>query len=242
MAEDSAGSEWVLSRREVLALLGAAGTGAFLVAPGRGHAQIPSFVVAPKLDEDPYFVDEKLNRSDIRSDPADKTLRPGWPLRLTLRVSQLTAAGACAPLGGAIVDLWQCDASGRYSDVLDQNDRFDTRGQKFLRGHQVTNNRGIVRFTTIFPGWYPGRAVHVHLKVRTSPSARGGANFSTQLYFEDALIDRVHAKAPYAIHGRRDTPNDQDEVFVSGGQQQIVRVTEGATALSGSFELAIKRA
>jgi protocatechuate 3,4-dioxygenase beta subunit len=241
MAEDNTGSESVLSRREVLALLGAAGTGAFLVAPGRGHAQVPSCVVAPKLEDDPYFVDEKLNRSDVRSDPADKTVRPGSPLRLTLRVSQLTAAGACSPLGGAVVDLWQCDALGRYSDVLDQHGRFDTRGKKFLRGHQVTNARGVVQFMTIVPGWYPGRAVHVHLKVRTSPSARG-ANFSTQIYFEDALIDRVHSKAPYALHGRRDTPNDQDEVFVGGGQQQIVRLTEGPKGLIGTFELAIKRA
>jgi protocatechuate 3,4-dioxygenase beta subunit len=238
-ASDDSRSAWVLSRREILALLGAAGTGAYLVAPDRSHAQIPGVVVAPTLQEDPYFVDEKLNRSDIRSDPADKTVRPGMPLRLAVKVSQLSALGVCAPLGGAVVDLWQCDAGGRYSDVLDKSGRFDTRGHKFLRGHQVTNAKGLVQFTTIFPGWYPGRAVQLHLKVRTT-GARRNANFSTPLYFDDALIDRMHAMSPYAVHGRRDTPNNQDELFLNGGQQLLVRVNQQKIGLAGSFELAIR--
>ena len=100
----------VLTRREALALLGAGGLAA--LGAGRPAAAAPAgaCVVRPALTEGPYFVDARLERSDIRSDPADGSLRPGAPLRLALRVSRLSA-GACAPLPGAMVDVWHCDAS-----------------------------------------------------------------------------------------------------------------------------------
>src|SRR5207244_2699335 len=100
----------------------------------------------------------------IRSDPSDGSVKPGAPLRLALRVSRLTA-GSCAPLPGAMVDVWHCDALGAYSDVSDPGG--STVGKKFLRGYQVTDAEGLVRFTTIYPGAYPGRAVHIHFKIRS---------------------------------------------------------------------------
>ena len=108
----------VLTRREALALLGAGGLAALGAGRPAAAAAPGACVVRPALTEGPYFVDVKLDRSDIRSDPADGTLRPGAPLRLTLRVSRL-AAGACAPLPGAVVDVWHCDAAGVYSDATD---------------------------------------------------------------------------------------------------------------------------
>ena len=111
---DDDGFGHVLNRREVLALLGAAGAGAFLGAPGATFAQVPPCVVVPAHMEGPYFVEERLNRSDIRSDPSDKSVMQGVPLKLALRVSQLSAATACGPLANAVVDIWQCDAIGRY--------------------------------------------------------------------------------------------------------------------------------
>jgi protocatechuate 3,4-dioxygenase beta subunit len=238
--DDDTGVGRILSRREVLALLGAAGAGARVGAPELLRAQVPPCVVVPEHLEGPYFVDARLNRSDIRTDPTDKTMSPGEPLRLTLRVSQISAAGVCGPLAGALVDLWQCDALGVYSDFADTRAKFDAKGKKFLRGYQVTDAKGAVQFTTIYPGWYPGRAVHVHFKVRTNPSGARGSDFTSQLYFDEALTDKVHAKAPYATKGRRSTTNEADGIYRNGGRQLTLRLTEDASGLSGAFELALK--
>ena len=112
-------------------------------------------------------------------------------LDLRLVVSTVTEAGARQPLAGAQVDIWHCDALGVYSDVRDRSS--DTTGKKFLRGYQVSDDAGQVRFTTIYPGWYGGRAVHVHFKIRR-PGAGGRIDeFTSQLYFDDAL-DRSRAR------------------------------------------------
>ena len=97
----------------------------------------------PELTEGPYFVDEQLDRSDIREDPTDGAVVEGVPLELALRVSQINSTG-CAPLAGAQVDVWHCDALGVYSDVSDPG--FNTAGQQFLRGYQITDQDGVVRF------------------------------------------------------------------------------------------------
>ena len=121
---------------------------------------LPSCIVRPALTEGPYFVDEKINRSDLRSDPSDGSVKDGAPLSLTVHVSKIDSSG-CTPLQGAQVDVWHCDALGVYSDAAEPS--FNTKGKKFLRGYQVTDANGNVQFTTIYPGWYQGRAVHIHL-------------------------------------------------------------------------------
>lgn len=131
----------------------------------------PTCVVRPQQTEGPYFVDERLNRSDIRTEPSDGSVKEGVPLDLTFNVSRSDSISSCTPLAGAIVNVWQCDALGEYSDVQDAAEGFDTRGQKFLRGYQVTDKNGTARFTTIYPGWYKGRAVHIHFKIRTDPDS-----------------------------------------------------------------------
>lgn len=230
----------ILSRREVLALLGVAGAGALVGAPGDLIAQVPPCVVVPEHMEGPYFVDARLNRSDIRTNPGDNAISPGVPLRLSLRLSQLGAAAGCSPLAGAIVDLWQCDALGVYSDFADTRAKFDARGKKFLRGYQTTDAKGAVNFTTIYPGWYPGRAVHIHFKVRTSPTARSGTEFTSQLYFDEAVTDKVHASEPYVSKGRRVTMNANDGIYKDGGRELTLRLNEQANGYAGTFELAIK--
>jgi protocatechuate 3,4-dioxygenase beta subunit len=240
---DDAGIGRILSRRELLTLLGAAGAGAIVGAPGLASldAQVPGCVVVPAQMEGPYFVDTKLNRSDIRTDPGTKAESPGVPLRVSLRVLQMSAAGACTPLAGALVDLWQCDALGVYSDFQDDTAKFDARGKRFLRGYQLTDAKGAVGFTTIYPGWYPGRAVHLHFKVRTNPSGPKGTDFTSQLYFNEAVTDKVHARAPYSSKGRRTTTNDRDGIYTgSGGRQLMLNVTEGANGFAGTFDLAVK--
>src|SRR6267142_4437211 len=111
-------------------------------------------VLTAALTEGPFFVDEMLNRSDIRTDPATGAVSTGIPLTLAFNVSRY-ASNACTPLTGAYLDVWHCDSTGIYSDVSGSS-------QKFLRGYQITDANGVAAFTTIYPGWYSGRAVHIH--------------------------------------------------------------------------------
>ena len=141
-------------------------------------------VVRPELTIGPYFVDGQLNRSDILSEPSDNLVKEGVPLTLIINVANV-AENSCTPIEGAQVDIWHCDANGQYSGVSDQG--FDTQGQQFLRGYQLTNANGAVQFLTIYPGWYPGRAVHIHFKLRSSPEAAPGFEFTSQLFFDDEL-------------------------------------------------------
>lgn len=197
----------------------------------------PACVVRPEQTEGPYFVDEKLNRSDIRSDPSDNSVKQGVPLRLVFQVSQVSDR-TCTPLSNAIVDIWHCDADGVYSDVNDRS--FSTVGKKFLRGYQVTNANGVAEFVTIYPGWYPGRAVHIHFKIRTNSASQPGYEFTSQLYFNDALTDQVHAQAPYAARGQRTQRNDQDGIFQDGGQQLMLQLTKAAEGYEGRFEIGLE--
>lgn len=222
-----------MNRRAVLALFGLSG-GTWLTR--RAFAQAPAgCVVRPQQTEGPYFVDQRLDRADIRSDPATGVVKPGAPLEVILRVSDLSG-GRCVPLGGAMVDVWHCDAQGAYSDVRDSAN--DTRGQRFLRGYQLTDAAGIVRFTTIYPGWYEGRAVHVHFKIRTAPAAGRGREFTSQLYFDDTLTEQVHAQAPYVRRGRR-VPNDGDGLFRRGGRDLILGVAKADPGYTGTFDIAL---
>ena len=108
-------------------------------------------VVTAALTEGPYFVDEKLNRSDIRSDPSTGVISTGVPLKLTFNVSRF-ASNACTPLTGAYLDVWHCDSSGTYSDVSGAGNGTGGTGRKFLRGYQITDANGVAEFTTVYPG------------------------------------------------------------------------------------------
>ncbi|HYC06679.1 MAG TPA: intradiol ring-cleavage dioxygenase, partial [Candidatus Binatia bacterium] len=188
--------------------------------------------------EGPYFVDEKLLRSDIRSDPADGSVRPGAPISLTFAVSQL-AGGTCTPFNDLLVDVWQCDALGVYSDVSDPG--FQTTGSKFLRGYQVTDTAGKATFTTIFPGWYQGRTVHIHFKIRSDAGATKGLEFTSQLFFDDGLTDRVHALAPYSQKGQRTLRNDGDGIYQNGGDQLLLDLAgDPATGFTTTFEVGLQ--
>jgi protocatechuate 3,4-dioxygenase beta subunit len=191
--------------------------------------------VRPAQTEGPYFVDEKLNRSDIRSDPSDGTIKPGTPLELTFAVSQL-GTGSCTPISGAVVDVWHCDADGVYSDVQDPS--FNTRGKKYLRGYQVTDASGRATFKTIYPGWYRGRAVHIHFTVRTNPNAASAHEFTSQIYFDDSMNDKVFSQPPYKGTGQ--IRNSQDGLFRDGGSQLILAVKPATSGYAGTFDIALQ--
>ncbi len=235
----------LITRREALVLIGASSAALLTGWPGaEGTAAardglLPSCVVRPEQTEGPYFVDERLNRSDIRSDPRGGAVKAGVPLRLAIKVSRINDSG-CPPLAGASVDLWHCDALGVYSDVEDP--RFNTIGQQFLRGFQRTDAAGTAQFTTIYPGWYHGRTVHVHFKIRTAPPAARGYQFTSQLYFDDALTDRVHALAPYASNGQRTVRNRDDGIFAHGGQHLMLELSETSQGYEARFDLGLQMA
>src|SRR5690349_222259 len=135
-------------------------------------------------DEGPYHRSGQPARRDIVED------REGVALQLGIRLSNADGT----PVVGCDMQIWQCDAHGNYSgfpppDARNANYLSD---QTFLRGHQITDAAGMVEFRTIYPGWYPGRTVHIHLMIEV-----GGVRLTSQLYFPDALTDRVFAFAPY---------------------------------------------
>jgi protocatechuate 3,4-dioxygenase beta subunit len=189
-------------------------------------------IVSPELTEGPYFVDEKLNRSDIRSDPSTGANRPGTPLALTINVFH-AASNACTPLGQAVVDIWHCDAAGAYSDVSANN----TVGQKWLRGNQTSDASGKVSFTTIYPGWYRGRAVHIHFKVRGTNAAGRTFEFTSQFFFEDAFSDEVYRAAAYAAKGSPDRRNANDNIYQATAGKTILKPTKSGDGYAATFNL-----
>jgi protocatechuate 3,4-dioxygenase beta subunit len=237
----------VISRRQALILLGAAGasmvagrSNVYSASPRSNDGKLPACIVTPKQTEGPFFVDERLKRSDIRVDPSDGRIKSGMPLHLTLRVSAVRSAG-CNPLSGALVDVWQCDAIGVYSAVNDPGSQ-STAAKKFLRGYQVTQTDGSARFTTIYPGWYPGRTVHIHFKVRVSAKSGRGQELTSQLYFDDALTDRIHAQSPYAGKGQRTVTNQRDGLFRNGGGQLMLSPVQSGEGYAATFDIGLQMA
>ncbi|HEV7388384.1 MAG TPA: intradiol ring-cleavage dioxygenase [Gemmatimonadaceae bacterium] len=178
------------------------GTGAS--APTTGSS---SCVLTASLTEGPFFVDEKLNRSDIRTDPASGVVSAGIPLALTFNV-QRVASNACTPLTGAYLDVWHCDAAGVYSDVSGSS-------RKFLRGYQITDANGVAAFQTVYPGWYNGRAVHIHFKLRLYAGSTKTYEFTSQFFFDDTFTDSVYTQSPYSSRGSRGTRNGSDGIYNS---------------------------
>jgi protocatechuate 3,4-dioxygenase beta subunit len=184
-------------------------------------------VLTPEVTEGPYHLDGVMSRRDITEG------KKGVPLRLKLKVVD---AKTCTPIKGADVELWHADASGEYSG-------FDGAGSgttdtRYLRGHQLTDSSGVATFDTVFPGWYPGRSPHIHLKVHV-----GGQEVHTgQLFFTTALEKRVYATSRYKSRGQGWTRNSSDNIYKqAGGSSAIARVTKrgGKKGYSGSLTMGV---
>ena len=245
-----------LSRRQALALFGAAASASVAHRSGAQSTNapekttLPDCIVQPEQTEGPYFVDEALERSDIRRDPSTGRISPGAPLALQFVLSRITPAGACEVLPDARVDIWHCDALGVYSDVEDRY--VNTVGRQFLRGYQTSDKNGVVRFSTIYPGWYRGRAVHIHLKIRVLAEPAGPAlserseskgvtdGFTSQLYFPDELTDRVHAAEPYSAHTGQRLLNSRDMIFREGATQLILPIGETEAGYAATYRIAMR--
>jgi protocatechuate 3,4-dioxygenase beta subunit len=161
--------------------------------------------LTPETDEGPYWVDERLKRVDVTEG------QPGVPLELTITVYE--SDSGLRPREGTVADIWQANAIGLYSDQPDQPGA-DTRGQTFLRGCQITDPEGRAQFKTIYPGWYEGRTLHIHVRLRTFADDQTTFIFTTQIFFDEKLNDAVMATSPYSGHPGRDTTNLEDDIFL----------------------------
>ena len=236
-----------VTRREALALLGAAGvavaaaacgspattaasatnggtTGSSAgAAAGSDSATSPATcVLSPEMTEGPYYIDGEAVRSDVTEG------KPGTPLRLDLTVVD---ASRCTPIPSASVEIWHADAVGNYSGF-----NATAENTTFLRGVQVSDAAGAVTFRTIYPGWYQGRATHIHLKVHVG----GSVVHTGQLFFDEAINDAVYATTAYRTHTGQRMTNDQDGIYANGGAASTLTLARSGDGYRGAILLGVQ--
>lgn len=233
-----------LSRRETLQriLLGSAGASLGASATLRPTEAAPAAepqgvcTLYPQSVEGPFYFDPNLVRSDITAGS------PGTPIALALRVIE---AGSCTPIENARVDLWHADARGVYSGYPGQGDdrRTSAKGESYLRGTQFTDSKGEVTFRSVYPGWYPGRTPHIHVKVFLDEKTLA----TGQMYFPDDVSAKVYtSEKAYAPRGTADTTNGTDFLFRTGGPDgggTVLLVNQGQPdgIMQGSLVIAVDR-
>jgi protocatechuate 3,4-dioxygenase beta subunit len=235
-----------ISRRRALGWLGGLGLAALLPAcaddegsgalatstssaSGTGGSEAGAdCVLSPELTEGPFYLDLDLVRRDITED------KPGLPFDLRVNVVDVDA---CEPIANAAVDIWHCDAGGAYSGVSGAGQE-STTGETFLRGIQMTDSDGSAEFRTLYPGWYSGRAVHIHVKVHLGSTEA----YTGQLFFDEQVTATVYQSDPYAARPDPDTTNSADGIFGQSGGTTIVAVTPGAKSADGVVTLGVRRA
>lgn len=143
---------------------------------------------------------------------------PGLPMRLEL----LVVDEDCNPVPGATVEIWHCDTRGVYSGDIDGgNDDFCTGGDEeaasssWYRGVQTAGDDGRVTFDSNFPGWYGGRATHIHFKITVD----GQETLVSQLFFDEALKVEIYDSQPEyeTTDGQGYQPNASDQVIAESG-------------------------
>ena len=224
-----------MSRRASLASLGGLVAGAAGLAglktadeAGAGPAGVASglvsCVLAPEQTEGPYYVDDAAVRRNVTEG------RPGVPLTLRLLVVN---ASSCTPIKGAAVEIWHCDAGGVYSGTSAQG----TEDERFMRGVQRTDAKGLAIFKTIYPGWYQGRTVHIHTMVHIG----GNVVHTGQLYFPDAVTDVVYRRSPYSRRPDRTTRNAADSIYRNGGRRSTLKLVRNGPVYVGSITMGVQR-
>jgi protocatechuate 3,4-dioxygenase beta subunit len=210
------------------ALLGVGGWRA-AQSDGAGPAGVASgavsCVLTPEQTEGPYYIAGERVRRNITEG------RRGVPLLLRTFVVD---ASTCKPIKGAAVDIWHADADGVYSGFGE-----GASSKTFMRGIQRTNAKGLAIFRSVYPGWYPGRTVHIHVKVHV----RGNVVHTGQLYFPDAVTDAVYRKAPYSSRPARDTRNADDSVYRNGGRRSLVSIRKNSAGVHvATITMGVRRA
>ncbi|CAM5526728.1 intradiol ring-cleavage dioxygenase [Streptomyces canus] len=205
------------------------------------------------VTEGPYYLDGALVRKDITEG------KSGVPL--TLRLTVVDATDGCTPVKGAAVEIWHCDAWGYYSGYTtadpggsapaESEDGSTANDNTYLRGYQIANANGVVKFETIFPGWYTPRTCHIHVKVHTGGEKEDGTyeggtvNYTGQLFFADEIAEEIFTLEPYAKHAGTYTELADDMVYDGGGAAsglltlKAVHKADPSQGYKGSLSLAI---
>jgi protocatechuate 3,4-dioxygenase beta subunit len=226
-------TENTFTRRTTLAkfggvVLAAAGGRALLADEAEGgnravETGAVQCVLTPELTEGPYYIAGEKLRRDIREG------HPGTLLTLRLTVFN---ASTCKPIKGAAVDIWHADAAGNYSGF-----GAGASSRTFLRGIQKTDANGLAVFKTIYPGWYQGRAVHIHVKVHVG----GSVVHTGQLFFADATTAKAYKVAPYTSRPGPDMLNAADSIFVNGGKRGLLAVKKTGGTWIGSISMGVHK-
>jgi protocatechuate 3,4-dioxygenase beta subunit len=217
----------LITRRSLLVRLGGLLTATIGVGAWKGTsapaATLVSCVLTPEQTEGPYYISgEKLRRNITEG-------RPGTRLDLHLSVVDATT---CRPIKNAVVDIWHADAGGTYSGF-----GAGASSRTFMRGLQKTDGNGLAVFRTVYPGWYMGRTVHIHVKVHVG----GNVVHTGQLFFSDTLTDAAYKRLPYSRRPSRDTRNAQDPIYQSGGRQSTLTLKRKSTGYVGSITMGVRR-
>ncbi|MFF1303375.1 intradiol ring-cleavage dioxygenase [Streptomyces sp. NPDC058307] len=241
-----------LARRTVLVATGAT---AAALAVGAAAPATPTAHTAPvaaaavctltkEMTEGPYYLDGQYVRSDITEG------KTGFPLKLALTVVD---DDTCATISNALVEIWHCDALGEYSGYVGKNGHNEPDSGTFLRGGVLTDSSGVARITTVYPGWYIGRCVHIHVKVHvgvtltSDGSFTGGTELHTgQLFFNETVTAKVGALSPYSANTVRRTTLAQDGIYDDGGAASgLLTLTalgsSPSAGYSGTLTLGVER-
>ena len=220
-----------INRRGALAKLGGFAAVAFGGAMWKSDAEgagpeavasgLVTCVLTPEQTEGPFYVAGERVRRNITEG------RPGTPLTLRLKVVN---ASNCRAIKNAAVDIWHTDALGVYSGVQGSSGTF-------MRGIQRTDANGLAVFKTVYPGWYTGRTVHIHVKVHIA----GNLVHTGQLYFPDSVTDRVYANAPYSSRPGRDTRNAADSIYRNGGSKSVLGLRRDGPGYVASLTMGVHR-
>jgi protocatechuate 3,4-dioxygenase beta subunit len=226
------------TRRQALMMLGATGValaagcgGDTPASPGTVDTPTTGAIpgacaVSPSETIGPFPSLSDFVRSDIREG------RPGTPVTLVITV--VNASSGCSAVSGAVVDVWQTDAAGHYSQYAQGG--YDGRGDTFLRGLQTTDASGRATFTTVYPGWYSGRATHIHVEVTIA----GRSVKVTQIAFPENVNSAVYASGVYASRGGNPTSNARDGIFADSLASELATVTgDPASGLTAAFTVGV---
>jgi protocatechuate 3,4-dioxygenase beta subunit len=230
----SNGIQIPMRRREMMALSAGALASVALHACGAdeatrsaaGRTATPDCVLTPEQEEGPFYIDLAQVRKDIVED------RSGVPLALAVTVVD---SNTCKPIRDAAVDIWHCDAHGVYSGEPSEG----SEGETYLRGIQLTDGNGLAEFATIYPGQYPGRTTHIHVKVHTGGQQSNGAYFggyvshTGQLFTTDRRDAEVFALGPYKRNIAEITPRNTDAIFRDqGGSSSALELASAGGSLA----------
>lgn len=225
-----------MRRRELMALSAGALASVALYACGAEEdatrsaagaaTTMPDCVLTPEQEEGPFYIDLAQVRQNLVED------RPGVPLALAVTVVD---SNTCRPIRDAAVDIWHCDALGVYSGEPSEG----SEGETFLRGIQLTDGNGLAEFATIYPGQYPGRTTHIHVKVHTGGQRRDGAyaggyvSHTGQLFTTDRRDAEVFVLAPYNRNTAEITARNADAIFRDqGGSSSVLDLAPAGASLA----------